>query len=453
MEAVGLLVYRGAVPVFRSSNGSRPDGVEASTHAPGTLRAALSHRSFRWVYSGTAASNVGTWMQNVTLGVLAYQLTGEAWFIGVLLFAQLGPSLLFSAVGGALADRFDRRAIMVWIALSQLVLAFILAVVALAEDPNKIMLVVLVALMGTGNALNGPTANAVLPTLVPREDLRGAVALNSASMNFSRVFGPILGGVVEAIGGASLVFAVNGVTYLFVVVALMSVKADFSPPRSSHNSPWRQVREGFSAVHADRVIERIIFIISVMSLVSLVFIYQMPKLAEEELGLDGWKYNILFASFGLGAGLGALAMGSFLSRLDRARATRWGLVVLAVMLSIFATTSKPAVAFPSVFLLGAAYFVVVTALLTTLQLRTEERVLGRVMGIWMMAWAGLVPVGGLIAGPFIDWFGMEIVLLVGAVTALLLSFVDLRDPSTTAEVVHTLETDEATDLALGETAV
>ena len=105
------------------------------------------------------------------------------------------------------------------------------------------------------------------------------------------------------------------------------------------------------------------------------------------------------------------------------------------------------------FALGAAYFVVVTALLTTLQLRTEDQVRGRVMGIWMMAWAGLVPVGGLIAGPFIDWLGIEVVLLFGAAVALLLSFVDLQDEAASAEPMHTAETDEATDLALGETAV
>ena len=253
-------------------------------------------------------------------------------------------------------------------------------------------------------------------------------------------------------------FAVNAGTYLFVIIALCSVHADFKPKHQNAAGPWRQIREGLSVVRADRVMERILITVAVMSMFSLVFIYQMPKLAEEQLGLDGWKYNILFASFGLGAALGALAMGSFLAHVDRPRATRCGLAVMAPSCSsIFATTSLPAVAFPAVFVLGAAYFVIVTALLTMLQLRVDDRFRGRVMGLWMMAWAGLVPVGGLIAGPFIDRIGMQAVLLFGAAMALLLALlVNLNEPDDPVDhrdEILSDEAEEAADLALGETVV
>lgn len=381
------------------------------------------------MWLGTLASNIGTWMQNITLGVLAYQLTGQAWFIGVITFAQLGPMLILSPIGGAVADRVNRRVLMVTIAATQTVLSLVLAVVALSDTPNRVALVVLVFGIGVGGALNGPAAAATLPSLVDKADIQGAVALNSAAMNASRVFGPILGGLVGALGGPSLVFAVNGLTYLFVIWAVATVHADFSPKGRTGTTPLQQIREGVQAAHHDRVVERALITIAVFSLCSLVFIYQMPLIAQERLGIDGLAYTLLFASFALGALLGALSMGSWFANVERAVMTRAGLAVFAGALGAFALTTSAVVAFPAVFVTGAAYFVIVTALSTTLQMRVHDDVRGRVMGLWMMGWAGLVPVGGLIAGPVIDGLGLVPVLLFGAAAALVLAIVvNLGEP-------------------------
>lgn len=405
---------------------SRPG---AAAPPPGTLRSALHSRPFRRVFAGTFASNVGTWMQNVTLIALAYSLTGDAWFVGLTTFTQLGPTLLLSPLGGALADRIDRRRIMVTIASTQATLSMVLALVALSDTPNRAVLVLVVLGIGCAGAVNGPTANATLPSLVAREDLQPAIALNSVSMNSSRVLGPLLGGGIGALGGASLVFALNGLTYAFVIAALMSVDVDFSPTGRRGEPPLTQLRRGLSAAKADALVTRVLVTISLLSTCSLVFIYQMPLLAERQLGLTGWRFNLLFASFALGAACGALAMGSALSRRDRAATTRVALGVFAVALAVFGTTRSVPAAFVSAVVCGGCYFVTVTALSTTLQMRVPDEVRGRVMGLWMMAWAGLVPLGGLIAGPIIDLVGISPVLLFGAaVAAALAALVDLRDP-------------------------
>lgn len=396
---------------------------------PGTMRSALSSQAFRRLFAGALASNVGTWMQNVTLISLAYALTGDAWFTGLITFAQLGPMLFLSPFGGALADRFDRRVLMVSLAAIQLSLSLVLALVALDDTPNRVLLVLIVAGIGCAGAVNGPTANALLPSLVPRTDLQPAIALNSVSMNTSRVAGPLLGGVVGSLGGASAVFVVNALTYLFVIWALLSVRVDFSPAGRSGDGPIEQLRVGLRAARSDRIITRVLVTISALSLCSLVFIYQMPFLAGEQLGLTEWRFNLLFASFATGAALGAMSMGSFLSAHDRARTTRVALGVFAIALAVFGTTRIVPVAFVTVFVLGAAYFVIVTALSTTLQMRVPDAVRGRVMGLWMMAWAGLVPLGGLIAGPIIDAVGISAVLVFGALVAAVLAVaIDLRDP-------------------------
>src|SRR5690606_23183515 len=141
---------------------------------------------------------VGTWMQNVVLGALAYDLTDSPTFVGIVLFAQLGPMLLLSVVGGALADAVDRRRLLISVAATQLVLSFVLAAVAAPDRPNQLALVVVVFAIGIGQALFNPAYSAMLPQLVDRRDLPGAIALHSAQMNGSRVIGPVIGAVLDS---------------------------------------------------------------------------------------------------------------------------------------------------------------------------------------------------------------------------------------------------------------
>lgn len=392
------------------------------------MAAAFAHRPFRRVFAGTFSSNIGTWMQNVILIALAYDLTDSSTFIGIVTFAQLGPMLFLSPIGGAIADRVNRRVLMITIAATQATLSALLAVVATSDDPNRAVLVAIVAGIGVGAALNAPTANAILPELVGRRDLQGAVALNSASMNASRVVGPILGGAAAAIGGAPFVFGINALTYGFVILAVGTAHADFSAKGRKGESPLKQLSGGFREARHDRVVGRVLFTIAVYSLCCLVFIYQMPRIAEEQFGLEGWRYTVLFSTFGLGAFTGAVSMGTVLSGISRARMVRAGMLVFAAALATFALATTAWVGYPAAFVAGASYFVIVTALVTTLQLRVRDEVRGRVMGIWMMAWAGLVPVGGLLGGVLVDVVGMTPVLLAGAAVGLLLALtVDLRE--------------------------
>jgi len=418
----------------RPDASSPPPGDLAPQGAPDTpqksrLAAAMGHQAFRRVFAGSTASNIGTWMQNVTLAALAFELRGPV-FTGIVTFAQLGPMLFLSPVAGALADRVNRRTIMVSVAAVQTVLSLVLAFVVRDQSPSQVIIVLLVAGIGIGAALNAPAASATLPALVPRDDLQSAIAINSAAMNASRFIGPLLSLVVATIGGSSLVFAVNAATYLFVIVAVCSVHVDFSPKGDRSESPVDQLRKGLRAARADRLISRVLITISVLSLCSLSFVYQMPAIAKDHLGMSGDVFYVLFACFALGAMLGALAMGSFLSHHDRGLMAKVGLFVFAVSLAVFGTTTNRAVAFPSLFVLGASYFMVITALSTTLQLQVTDEVRGRVMGLWMMGWAGLVPLGSLIAGPAIESFGISTVMLFGAAVALILAItVDLRHHS------------------------
>jgi MFS family permease len=399
-------------------------------YVPGSARAALSHRNFTIVWSGLTASNVGTWMQNFTLAAYGWDLTHSAAYVGLLGFAQLGPILLLSTFGGWLADALDRRRLIVWMQLGQLVGSLVLALLAAAGHPSTVAIFLCVLAIGVFNALNAPAMIAVIPNLVPREDLQGAISLQSMQMNASRVVGPALAGVIYAGSGAATVFVVNAATYLFAVAGV--VIADFPSKIEGAAAPeagLRRLVSGFQIAWADRLVRRILIIVCTFSFFSLSFIYLMPTLASENLGMKtkSIAYALLFAAFALGAALGALSIGTVLVRSSKPRIVRIGLTSFGLLLTAFALARQPALAYPVAFAVGLAYFAVITSLSTMLQSHLTDHIRGRVMAIWMMAFGGTVPVGVLAAGAVAEWSSITAVVLAGAVVALLLAaYANLR---------------------------
>ena len=396
----------------------------------GSAMAALRHKVFRRVFIGAFLSNIGSWMQNVVLGALAYDLTGSPAFVGVLLFAQLGPLMLFSLIGGLLADVFDRRWLLIIVSVLQGVLSIALAVVVSAEDPSRVAMVGIVFLIGMGQAVFGPTYAAVLPALVGPEDLPGAISLNSAQMNGSRVIGPIIGAAVFAEVGASWVFVINALSYLLVIWSLLSVRLPPPVPDTSGLRGMRRLLSGFQVARDNRVVGQCLIIIFTLSLLSLPFIGQMPTLADRNLGIaaKSTQYGLLYACFGVGALLGALSIGTVLANRKLERVVRVGLLVFAVFLAVFSLLRSPALAYPAILLVGLAYFAVITSLSTVLQQRLDDGNRGRVMALWIMGFGGTVPIGNLIAGPIIEATSVTPVVFGGAIVAVALG--GLRRPRT-----------------------
>ncbi|MCU1485699.1 MAG: arabinose efflux permease family protein [Actinomycetia bacterium] len=382
-------------------------------------RAALRSRDFRVIWFGAMASNVGTWMQNVVLGAFALKLTGSPTFVGILAFAQLGPMLLLSMLSGALADMMDRRRLILIAQTEQLVASIGLAVVAAQPHPSKVALVVAVLCVGTGNAINAPAWSALLPSLVERQHLSGAIALNSTQMNGARVIGPAIGGILYSAFGAGTVFGINAATYLFAIVTVLMIKSPPFQRVTDGQSPVKRIAEGIAAVRADPVLRRVLVTIVVFSFFCLPFTGQMPTIAADNLHIDvkSLQYGLLYACFGIGAVVGALSIGTFLSRQDLGRITQLSLAGFSVVLLTYALLSDIGPAYPVVAMLGFVYFAAVTSLSTVLQERVDDRLRGRVLSLWQMGFGGVVPLGVLAAGPLAESISIRFVMVVGAVTA------------------------------------
>lgn len=396
----------------------------ANDMGDGKALTVLRQKTFRRVYTGAFFSNIGTWMQNVVLGALAYDLTESSTFVGIILFAQLGPMLFFSMVGGLLADSFDRRRLLVFISATQAALALALAVVATDDSPNKWAIVGIVFLIGMGQSVFGPAYSAVLPDLAGPGNLAGAISLNSTQMNGSRVIGPAIGGLLFARYDAPPVFVINALTYLFVIVALLSIRLPAVESDDNHEPRLQRLALGFRIARRRHAVGRSLSLMIAFSFLCLPFIGQMPVLADRNLGIaaKSTEYGILYACFGLGAMLGALSIGTVFSHLAKEMLVRNGLVAFAVALAAFSWLRMPIPAYALIAVVGFFYFGIVTALSTVLQTHLAGNERGRVMALWMMAFGGTVPVGNLVAGPLIDATSVTTIVFPGAVIALALAW-------------------------------
>lgn len=409
------------------------DGDVAFTR--GTAGAAIRHRDFRIFWTGLFASNVGTWMQNIIVAAYVQKLTGDARWVGVVAFAQLGPLVLLSNFSGMLADSVDRKKFLTTMQLAQLAGSFVLAGIALAKHPSPWSIFFCMLGIGLANALGGPTQSAIAPSLVPKEDLPGAVSLFSFQMNMSRVIGPIIGQVLFTTSGPALVFAVNALTYLFAVYGIVMARYPRRVNARFDGGPWQRFTSGFRLAWADPLVRLIMAILWTLSFISLNFISFMAPHAQHDLGIDpksiayGWLYGL----FGLGAAAGAMSVGSVFAQRDKGTLVRPALAVFAVALGVFGALRSAAPAFAVVVVLGYAYFVVITALSTRLQEHIPNEIRGRIMALWIMGFGGLVGLSALVLGPVAQW-SVSGLLIAGAVWAVVLAIV--AAPSRLREEAH-----------------
>ena len=389
----------------------------------GTAQAALRNGNFRIVYFSTFASNIGTWMQNVVLGAYALKLTGSSAFVGLVFFAQLGPLLFLSTLGGLLADIVDRRRFLVGAQLAQLLFSFALAGIALSTHPSHALLVAAVFAVGTANALGAPGLNAILPTLVPREDLSGAVALASVQMNLSRVIGPPIGALIYHALSAAPVFAINALTYLFAVIGLLWAKYPRRTNARVAERGFARLLSGARIARRDPLLTHLLLTLFSFSFFSLAFVGLMPVIADESfaIGPKSWQYGVLYACFGLGAALGAVSVGTVFARVSKTKLLRPAFLAFAAVLAVFALLRVAAFAYPVALVLGYAYFVAITSMSTLIQSQLADEERGRVMALWIMGFGGTVPVGVLVGG----WVGhatsITAVIVAGAVWAVVLA--------------------------------
>ncbi|MCL5959276.1 MAG: MFS transporter [Chloroflexi bacterium] len=396
-----------------------------------TFAALVRHPNYRLYWSGALASNTGYWIQVTAQGWLVYQITGSAFFLGAVAFATTVPNIFLPPFGGVLADRFERRLLMVGSQTASMLLALILAYLTLTGAVTVWHLLVIAFLSGSVEALTVPIRQSIVWDLVSKEDLMNAIAVNSAGFHSSRMVGPALAGGILVLTGPGVCFLINGISYLAIIAALLAVKMPKLSPDGNKVSMWTNLADGLAYVRSVPIISSLMVVAAIPSLFGMSYNALMPAFASSVLGVDAHGLGLLMSAAGLGAMIGAVGVASLGRSVPRGKLLLGAVIALGLSLTVFATSSS----FPlsMVMLVGVGGTTIVYNVLTQtiLQVQSDNQMRGRVLSVFALASYGLQPFGQLGAGVVADYLGAPTaVFLGGAICTLFALFVLVRQPET-----------------------
>src|SRR5688572_23308197 len=383
-----------------------------------TFRSLRRHRNYRIFFTGQVVSLAGTWMQNVALAWLVIELSGSAIAIGALAFWRFVPFTVFGLVAGVVADRFESRKLVMATQAGAMGVSIALAIVTLTGTATLPIVYMLAALGGIALAFDAPGRQSLTFQMVGPRELPNAVALNSGLFNGSRIIGPAIAGVVIAAVGTGLCFVVNAVSFLAVLAALAIVREEELRPveRDPSARIVDGLRRAFAYAWDDRQLRLVLLVVTIVSTVGFNFHVLVPLLASDTLHVGPEGFGLLSASFGLGALAGALATATFRRaswRLFASGATGFGVLALAL-----SPVTNAFLAGGLLFAIGVSFTLFTANANALVQLSSPDVLRGRMIALYLFAFVGIAPVGGLLAGWLADLGGTQLAFAVAGATSL-----------------------------------
>jgi MFS family permease len=365
-----------------------------------------NHRNYRLYFIGQVISLTGTWMQDVALPWLVYQETKSPFQVGLLVFFRFVPFLVLGLFAGVLADRVNNRRLLIATQTVSMSLAFVLAVLAFADSPAIWAIYIVAILGGAAVVIEGPSRQALIYQLVGRDELPNAIALNASLFNAARAVGPALGGVLIAVVGVGWCFMFNAVSFMAVLTMLLLMRASELFPVARDREPqptFTAIRDGLSYVWGSPLMRTIVICTATMSLAGFNFRVLVPALAADVFKASALVFGALYASFGIGATIGALIVagrGRASSKAFSLGAAGLGLSALGI-----AVIGGIPAAIALLFTAGISFTTWVANGQSLLQLAAPDRLRGRVVSIYIFVFAGLMPVSAVAEGWVADGLG------------------------------------------------
>jgi MFS family permease len=378
------------------------------------------HRNYRLFFLGQLVSLTGTWMQDVALPWLVYHETKSPFAVGLLVFFRFVPFLVLGLFAGVLADRVDNRRLLIVTQSISSLLALVLAALAFTDSPPVAAIYVVAILGGAAVVIEGPSRQALVYQLVGRDELPNAIALNASLFNAARAVGPALGGVLIAVVGVGWCFAFNALSFLAVLTMLLLMRTSELFPLARDRDPqptFLAIREGLSHVWRSPLMRTIVICTATMSLAGFNFRVLVPSLAADVFNASPLVFGALYASFGIGATLGALLVAG------RGRASWKAFSLGAAGLSLSALGIAAIPGIPAAVLLlftaGVSFTSWVANGQSLLQLAAPDQLRGRVVSIYIFVFAGFMPVSAVVEGWVADALGTRFAFAFAAVAGLL----------------------------------
>jgi MFS family permease len=389
------------------------------------LLSAFSFPSFRRLWLGAFLSSVGTWTQDVALAWLIHSTFGNPAYLGLRAFAAEAPLLAFMLLGGALADRFDRRIILLISQVLQMAFAASLGVLYATGHLGILPILLFAFLTGLTQSQSAPTYQAVLTSVVPPAEIATAVAMNSLQFNLSRAIGPMIAGLLLAKVGAGACFAVNVVSFGAVIVALMRIQVPPPDPAKAREGLGTSLRAGLRLVRESPLLGLLVTVGGAASFLAFPLVTYLPVIAGEQLKTGAAGFSLLLSSFGAGAILGALATAQRGQAAGRGRVMLRGLAAYGVTSALAVLAPRQEWAMALLFLAGLSLVTGTSTLNSLVQENVPSEFKGRVLAIYGLAFRGGMPLGSLLAGPLVGRFGAPWVIASFSL-ALLLVALSLR---------------------------
>jgi MFS family permease len=379
--------------------------------------AALANRNFRRYFVGQAISLVGTWMQTVAQSWLVLELTDSGTALGLVVALQTLPVLVLGPYGGVIADRVDKRRLMIALQSTMGVLALVLGLLTVTHVVTLWEVYLLAVLLGLNNCFENPIRQTFVLEMVGPKYLRNAVSLNSTLVNAARAIGPACAGIIIAVGGIGICFLLNALSFVAVVVSLLRLDvAELMPSPPARRSPG-QLREGLRYVARTPTLGVPLLMMALVGCLAYEFQVVLPVVASGTFHGGAQTYGFMTAAMGAGAVVGGLWV---------AARGRTGVRALVVSSTVFGVLIAVAAAAPALWLelialagVGAASVGFLSKGNSTLQLNADPSMRGRVMALWSVAFLGSTPIGGPIAGAIAEYFGGRAALVLGAIACLI----------------------------------
>jgi MFS family permease len=378
----------------------------------------LSVRNFRIYWFGMFVSLIGTWIQAVAQSWLVFQLTNSAFLLGFVGFLGSIPVLLLSLFGGVLADRLNKRNILITTQSAFMLLAFLLAVLTQLKliTPQQIMLIAV--LNGVVMAFDAPSRQAVVVELVGKENLFNAIVLNSIAFNSSRIIGPALAGILVATIGMSGCFYINGISFLAVIIALFLIKINNKFKSERNNTAFKDLKDGLIFIKNNRLILALVTIVGIVSLFGVSYVILMPIFANNILKVGVRGLGVLMSSAGFGALIGALILARLGDFKYKGKLLLVSSFVFSFSLILFSLSKTYLLSIIALIFTGGSSVIAIALINTILQTRVRDEFRGRVMSVFMLTFAGMMPFGNLISGSLAGTLGVSFAVLASGITCL-----------------------------------
>jgi MFS family permease len=367
--------------------------------------AALKHRNYRLWFWGQMVSLFGTWMQTTAQGFLIYQLTHSSAYLGYVGFAYGVPSWFFMLYGGVVADRVSRRKLLIITQFIMMILAFVLTALVFTDTVQPWHILVLAFGLGSANAFDAPARQAFVSEMVDREDLTNAVALNATMFNAALVIGPAIAGIIYAAFGPGWCFAVNGISFIAVIIALASMHFLPRTETSQHSSTLFALKEGIDYVRHQPMIRALIGLVAATSLFGMSLGTLLPAWSVKILHGDAATNGLLFSARGVGSLFGALTIATFGGSHVRGKFITVGSISFPIFIALFAMTYWLPLSLLFMVFLGIAMIFVANLTNATIQSIVPDSLRGRVMGVYTTVFMGSMPLGALLLGTIAEHAG------------------------------------------------